>query len=373
MLEVKEILTRREQREFVNFPLKLYKGVPYFCPPLYSDEMAIFGNRNIYNDTCDTVYYGAWRDGKMVGRIMGIIQKAANAKYGQKRVRFGRFDSIDDQDVANALFEAVETWAISKGMDTAHGPLGFSDLEREGMLIDGFDQPSTFEEQYNFPYYQKLIESCGYTKEVDWTESQLRVPADYNGNLEKLGDMVMRRYNLRRGPAKDVNDFIKKYADGLFAMIDKTYDHLYGTVPFTNAMKKQMIDAFRFIVDLRFVAVILDENDRIVGFSVSFPGITDAVRKSGGHITPGMLLRFLKIKRHPRVLDLGLVGVDPDYFNRGIGAIFAAGLMRVLKEEGIEYAETNLNLEDNYDIQNLWKHFDRRENKRRRAFVKKLV
>ena len=373
MLEVREIRSRREQREFVNFPLRLYKGVKSFSPPLYGDEMAIFGSKNIYNDTCETVYYGAWRDGKMVGRVMGIIQKAANQKNGEKRVRFGRFDSIDDQEVASALLGAVEKWAVARGMDTAHGPLGFSDLEREGLLIEGFEEPSTFEEQYNYPYYQKLIEACGYTKEVDWTESQLRVPADYDGSLEQLGDFVMRRYKLRLGPAKNVNDFIDKYADGLFDLIDKSYDKLYGTVPFTDAMKKQMIDGFRFIVDLRFVAVILDENDKIVAFGICFPGITDAVSRSGGRITPGMLLRFLKIKRHPRVLDLGLVGVDPEYMNRGISAVFAAALMRMLREDGIEYAETNLNLEDNYDIQNLWKHFDRREHKRRRAFVKKLV
>ena len=373
MLEVREIRGRCEQREFVEFPLKLYKDVPQFCPPLYGDEMAIFGSKNIYNDTCDTVYYGAWRDGKMVGRIMGVIQKAANEKNGEKRVRFGRFDSIDDQEVANALFAAVEKWAVGRGMDTAHGPLGFSDLEREGLLIDGFDQGSTFEEQYNFPYYQKLIENCGYVKEVDWTESQLRVPKDYDGELEKLGDFVMRRYKLRIGPAKNVNDFIDKYADGLFDLIDKSYDNLYGTVPFTDAMKKQMIAGFRFIIDLRFVAVVLDENDRIVAFGVCFPGITDAVRKSGGRITPGMLLKFFKIKRKPRVIDLGLVGVDPEYMNRGISAVFAAALMRMLREDGVEYAETNLNLEDNYDILNLWKHFDRTENKRRRAFVKKLA
>ena len=236
MLEVREIKTRRERKDFIEFPLRLYKDCPYFCPPLYMDERNLFGSKNIYNDCCDTVYYGAYRDGRLVGRIMGIIQKAANEKNGEKRVRFGRFDSIDDQAVADALFKAVEGWAVSKGMDTAHGPLGFSDLEREGLLIEGFDQMSTYEEQYNYPYYQKLIEANGYVKEVDWTESKLTVPEDYDGGLEKLGDFVMKRYKLHIGPAKDVSDFIKKYGDGLFDLIDKSYDKLYGTVPFTTAM-----------------------------------------------------------------------------------------------------------------------------------------
>ena len=337
------------------------------------DERNLFGSKNIYNDCCDAVYFNAYRDGRVVGRIMGVIQKACNEKNRERRVRFGRFDSIDDQDVADALFKAVESWAVAKGMDTAHGPLGFSDLEREGLLIEGFDQPCTFEEQYNAPYYQKLIEACGYTKEVDWNESQLRVPAGYDGSIEKLGELVMKRYKLRRGPARDVSDFIDRYADGLFELLDKSYDKLYGTVPFTDAMKKQIIDAFRFIVDLRFVAVVLDENDKMVAFGVCFPGISDAVRRSGGRITPGMLLRILKAKRKPRVIDLGLVGVDPDYMSMGIGAAFAGAVMKMLREDGIEYAETNLNLEDNTAIQSLWNCFDRKVNKRRRAYVKKLV
>ena len=374
MVEVRPVSTRKERKEFVEFPLNLYKDCPYFCPPLYGDEMAIFGPKNIYNDTCDTVYYNAYRDGKIVGRISGIIQKSANEKNGEKRVRFGRFDSIDDQEVADALFKTVEKWAVDKGMDTAHGPLGFSDLEREGLLIEGFDVPSTFEEQYNYPYYQKLLEANGYTKEVDWTGSKLTVPADYDGELEKLGEFVMRRYKLHFGPAKNVNDFINKYADGLFELIDKSYDKLYGTVPFTDAMKKQMIEGFRFIVDLRYVCVVLDENDKMLAFGVCFPGIADAIRPSGGRITPGMLVRFLKAKRKPRIIDLGLVGVDPQYLNMGISAVISGALMGMLRNSThIEYADTNLNLEDNYDIQNLWKRFGREVCKRRRAFVKKLV
>ena len=374
MVEIRQVSTRRERREFVEFPLKLYKGCPWFCPPLYGDEMAIFGRKNIYNDTCDTVYYNAYRDGKVVGRISGIIQKAANEKNGEKRVRFGRFDSIDDQEVADALLGAVEEWAVARGMDTAHGPLGFSDLEREGLLVDGFEEESTFEEQYNYPYYQKLIEACGYTTEVEWNESKISVPDDYDGELEKLGEFVMKRYKLHFGPAKNVNDFIGKYADGLFELIDKSYEHIYGTVPFTDAMKKQMIDGFRFIVDLRFVCVVLDENDKMLAFGICFPNIVEAVRSSGGRITPGMLVRFLKAKRRPRVIDLGLVGVDPDYLNMGISAVIAGALMGMLRSSSyIEHAETNLNLIDNYDIQNLWKRFGRQINKMRRAYVKKLV
>ena len=175
MIRIKEVTTKQEQKRFIDFPLELYKGNDCFVPPLYGDEKKMFKPDFVYNETCD-ISFLAYDGERVVGRIQGIIQKDANRKNNEKRVRFNRFDAIDDQIVADALFAAVEEWALSKGMDTACGPLGFSDLEREGLLIEGFDQLSTFEEQYNAAYYQKLIENCGYEKEVDWTESKLYLP-----------------------------------------------------------------------------------------------------------------------------------------------------------------------------------------------------
>ena len=374
MVEIREVSTRRERREFLDFPLKLYKGNPCFVPPLYMDERKIFRKDYVYNDTCETVYYNAYRDGVMAGRISGIIQRASNEKRGEKRVRFTRFDCIEDREVAAALFKAVEDWAVARGMDTACGPLGFSDLEREGLLIEGFDELSTFEEQYNAPYYQTFIESLGYEKEVDWTESKL-YPSETEdiAELDKLSDFVMRRYKLRFGPAKNVDDFIRRYADGLFDLIDKSYDMLYGTVPFTPAMKKLMIDNFRLIVDLKRVAVILDENDRVVCLGICFPSLSKAVQKSSGRLTPGAIVRLLKAIRHPRIIDLGLIGVDPEYLNKGVSTVITTALAHMLLEDGIEYAETNLNLEDNYMIQNTWRRFKEVKHKRRRAYVKKLA
>ena len=177
MVTVREVKTKAEQKAFLTFPLKMYRNNPYFVPPLYGDEKKIFSRDFIYNDTCETGHWLAYRDGKVVGRIMAIIQRAANAKNNEKRVRFDRFDSINDPEVAKALFDAVEQFAKAHGMNAVCGPLGFSDLEREGLLVEGFDQLSTFEEQYNAEYYGKLIEGCGYEKEVDWVESKLTAPA----------------------------------------------------------------------------------------------------------------------------------------------------------------------------------------------------
>ena len=371
-VEVREVKTKKEQKEFLEFPLRLYRGNPYFVPPLYSDEKKIFRKDYVYNDICDAVYYNAYVNGKIAGRISGILQKSSNEIRNEKRIRFTRFDCIREKEVAKALFDAVEEWGRSLGMDTICGPLGFSDLEREGLLIEGFHELSTFEEQYNADYYQELIESLGYEKEVDWIESKIYLPEDADDSLQKVADFVMKRYNLHFGEADSTQDFLDKYQERFFNLLDISYKDLYGTVPFTENMKKMMMDNFKLIIDLKHIAVILDENEKMVCLGLCFPSLSRAMQKSYGHITPAALVRLLRDIKNPKILDLGLIAVDPEYINRGINSIIAAELMRMLREDGIEYAETNLNMEDNYAIQNQWKRFKAVQHKRRRAYIKKL-
>lgn len=373
MINIVEATTKKLQKDFLNFPLKLYRDNPCFVPPLYGDEKKMFRSDYVYYDTCEAVYYNAYKDGIMVGRISGILQKASNEKTGQKRIRFTRFDSINDQQVADALFAAVEKWGVSKGMDTICGPLGFSDLEREGLLIEGFDEFSTFEEQYNADYYQTLISNCGYQKEVDWLESKIYLPDEPDDKLDKMTEFIFDRYELHFGPSKNVNDFLKKYADKFFDLLDISYKDLYGTVPFTAGTKKMLIGSFKMIVDIKHVAVILDKDDNLVCLGICFPSIAKAVQKSGGRLTIPTLIRLLKAIKKPEILDLGLVGVAPEYANRGISTAVSAGLMRMLKEDGIIYAETNLNLETNFAIQNQWRRFKAVNHKRRRSYIKKLT
>ena len=372
MITVKEVLTKKEQKQFIDFPLRLYKDCPYFVPPLYGDEKGMFKEGFIYNDCCDIVNFLAFDGDKVVGRIQGIIQRASNEKNHEKRVRFTRFDAVDNKQVAAKLFGAVESWAKDKGMDTIVGPLGFSDLEREGMLVDGFDQLSTFEEQYNYAYYPKLVESLGFEKEVDWTESKIYPPENDDGTRQKMADFVMKRYNLRFGEAKNINDFIEKYGDDFFGLIDKGYENLYGTVPFTEGMKREIIKTFKLIVDLKHVAIILDENNKAVCIGICFPSIAKAVQKSQGKLTPLALMRLLKAIKHPSVIDFGLIAVDPSYLNRGVSTAISAEILKILQDDSIEYAETNLNLEDNAAIQNQWKRFKEVKHKRRRSYVKKI-
>lgn len=372
-LKIIEVKTKKEQKEFLDFPLRLYKNNEFFVPPLYMDEKKIFRKDYVYYDTCEAVYYLAVMNGKTVGRISGILQKASNEIRDEKRVRFTRFDSINDKQVAKALFDAVESWAKTKGMDTVVGPLGFSDLEREGLLVEkGFDQLSTFEEQYNYEYYGELIESCGYAKEVDWVESKIYPPEDGGKGFKRYADIVMKKNNLHFGTAKNTNDFIKKYADGFFELLDKSYARLYGTVPFTDGMKKMLIDNFKLIINLKHVCVILDKDERIVCLGLCFPSIAKALQKSGGHLTPAALVKVLRAIKKPDIIEFGLIGVDPEYENKGVSIAVFANMIDSIIEDKIDHCETNLNLEDNYHIRNIWKRFISEEHKRRRSYIKKI-
>ena len=376
MIEVREVKTKKEQKQFLNFALDLYKGNPYFVPPLYADERKMFGKNYVYKSSCEWTYFVAYKDGVPAGRIQCIIQKDANAKNGEKRCRFSRFDAIEDPEVSRALFEKAEAWAVQKGMDTMVGPLNFSDLEREGMLVDGFEEPATFEENYNFSYYKDHVEALGYQKEIDWTASRLYGPESPEAldELEQLVAFIFKRYKLHYGTAKSGPDLLKKYSEGIFDLLDASYKDLYGTVPFTEGMRKLVLENFAMVISPKHTAVILDENDKLVCFGLSFPGLAPALVGTRGKYTPWTLLKLLYYIKKPNILDLCLVGVDPEYLNRGVSGALSLSIMKMLRDNPrVKWADTNLNLEDNYAILNQWRRFKSEECKRYRSYVKKLV
>ena len=375
MVEIKQVCSKQQQKDFLQFPLDLYKGNPYYIPPLYMDEKKIFRKDYVYNASCDSVFFNAYKDGKMAGRIQGIIQRDANAKNGEKRARFTRIEGIDDAEVFKALLEAAENWAREQGMDTVQGPIGYSDLEKEGLLIEGFDVPGNFETTYNMPYYQKHIEALGYEKEVDYTGSFLYGPETEETlqEMEQLVQFIFKRYKLHFGESKNGADFLRKYADGIFNLMDQSYEGLYGTVPFTDGMRKLMVDNFGLVISPKYTAIILDEENRPVCFGLAIPSLNKAFRGTRGHITPGVAIRFLQCLRRPESLDLCIIGVDPAYLNRGVSAALTLAIMKMLKEnKSLRYADTCINLEDNYAIQNQWKRFRRDVPKRYRCYVKAL-
>ena len=368
------VTTRAQRKAFVEFPLKLYKNHPCFVPPLYGDEMAQFKKNHAYSDTCNTVFFLAVQEKKVVGRIQGILQRQSNELRSEKRVRFTRFDAIDDVTVAKALFDAVENWAREQGMDSVCGPLGYSDLEREGLLIDGFDQLSTFEEQYNYDYYPALLEACGYGKEIDWLEFKLKAPSNPNPMLGRVAERALELSGLHVVDTSKMSKrkYIDTYKDGFFDCLDECYRHLFGTVPFTENMKKQMIDQFMLILNKEYLMILCDESERVVAFALCIPGIGEALQKSGGRLTPAAICRVLHAAKKPRTLDLGLIAVRPAYQAAGVNAVMLHRMIEYLQSGKVEYAETNLNLETNTQVMAQWKYFDTIQHKRRRCYIKKI-
>lgn len=373
MIEIKEVKTKKDKKLFVDFPTKLYKKCQQYVHPLRMDEMNLFDKKkNVSYDDCDAVYYLALDEGKIVGRIAGIIQKSYNKKVEENRVRFSRFDCIDNQDVANALFSAVENWAKEKGMEIFHGPLGFNDLDREGLLIEGFEHLSTFEEQYNYDYYQKLIENYGFGKEVDWVEFKIYPPKELDPRICRLSDAVLKRYKLRLATGKRKSKFINHYKKEIFEVLDEAYGSLHGVVPYTERLRDQIISQFKLFIKMDFIVILVDENDSVVAFGFGIPSLSTAIQKSKGRLTPLALKRILSAVKNPKIIDFGLIGVRNQYQGKGLTAIILKHIIEKMKEINIEHCETNLNLEDNLKIQQTWKNFEHDQHKRRRCFVKKI-
>lgn len=373
MVEIVEVKTRKDRKLFVDFPNKLYKGNEFFCPDLMVDELNLFNpKKNVSYEDSEARYFLAKENGKVVGRIAGIIQRLYNEKTGEKRMRFSRFDSINDERVAKALFEAVENYAREKGMEIVHGPLGFNDLEREAMLIEGFDQLSTFEEQYNYPYYKDLMEKCGYEKEVDYVEFKILKPEGPDERINRIAESVMKKYNLKMGEAKNTSEFIKKYKKGIFEVIDEAYAPLYGTIPFTDKLRDQIIEKFRMFLTKKLIMTVVDENDKVVAFGLAIPSLTKVMQKTKGRIFHPAILGIVKAVKKPEGVDLGLIGVLPEYRAKGVNAIIVKFLLDTMLEMNLQWCETNLNLEDNAKIQNQWKNFNHIHHKRRRCFMKRV-
>ena len=370
MVTVRRVESKRDIKEFIEFPLRLYKGCEFFVPPMYADEKKLLESDGS-SDTYESIFFLAEQDGKTVGRIQGILHRQYNELKCEKRVRFNRFDSIDNTEVSRALFSAVEKWAGEQGMTEVCGPLGFSDLDREGLLIEGFMENSTFEEQYNYEYYQRLVEDAGYAKEVDWLEFELRAPEKRNEILSRVAKRALEMNKLHIAPTNmSKKAYIDKYADSFFDCLDECYSKLYGTVPISPEQRKELINQFLLIINIKFAVFICDENDRVVAFGLCFPSIGDALKKSGGRLTLPAIIKLLKLAKKPRVMDLGLVAVRPEYQNSGVNAVLVDGIVEMLTSGLVEKCETNLNLETNTAVIAQWKYMSYRQHKRRRAYLK---
>ena len=374
MVEVKEVRTRSEFRKFVNYPNELYKGVPQYVPPMIGDDLSDWNpKKNPAFEYCEAKAFLAWRDGKIVGRIGAILSHKANEKWGLNRMRFSQVDFIDDPEVSAALFKAVEDYAREKGCDEVHGPLGFTDLDREGMLIEGFDRRGMFITYYNYPYYNTHLERLGYGKDVDWVEYLIDVPYDEHTvtRMDKLAERVMRYSKLHIAEIKSRRDY-KPLVEKVFALVNDAYAGLYGTVPLSERQIKRYTAKFIPLINPDLACFVLDERDELVAFGVSAPSMAAALQKSHGHLFPFGFLGVLKALRVNDTLDLFLIAVTEEYRNKAVNAILMNHVIKGCHKMGIRKAETGPQLETNHKVQSQWNFFKTEQHKRRRCYVKAL-
>lgn len=371
-ITIEEVTTHKQLNTFIMFPFSIYKGNPYWVPPLLMDERnTLDWDKNPAFEDAQARYWMAYKDGKVAGRIIGILNNKSNEKWGQRRVRFGWVEFIDDPEVSKALFDTVENWARELGMETVHGPLGFTDLDPEGMLVEGFDELGTLAMIYNHPYYPEHLERLGYIKDTDWLEYHMKVPNPPHEKIAKAAELVLKRNNLRVLELKKKKDLLN-YAMELFELIDSEYSHLYGTVPLSDKQKQAYIDQYFGFVSLDLVPVILDENNKMVAFAIVMPSLSEALQKSQGKIFPTGWYHLLKSLRTNKLGDLYLIAVRSDYRRKGVNAAIMHSVNVALNNHGITEVETNANLEDNINVQAQWKYFEHRQHKRRRAYIKQL-
>ena len=371
---IKEVTTKKELKAWVKFPNVLYKKVPAYVPFLTVDEISTFTiDENPAFEYCDVKLLLAYRNNKIVGRIGGIINHAANKKWGQNRIRFTRFDFIDDFEVSKALFDEIVKWGKSFGHSEIVGPIGFHDMDHEGMLVEGFDELNMSITFYNYPYYVKHMEMLGLKKDIDWVEFQLKVPEKINPKLQKLNDFLSKRvdYELVRYTDRKV---LEKDAYEAFKVIDEAFSILYGTVPLTDAVIDKAIKDNVSMMNLKYITSIKDKSGEIIGFAVLVPSIAKALKKSNGKLLPFGMFRLLRaLQGRNDTLEMFFVAIKPEYQKKGIPVILINEMINVCIENGIKYCETGPELETNKDVQSLWKNFDDvRQHKRRRCWIKEI-
>lgn len=375
MVEIKEISSKSDIKKFIQFANDLYKDCPYYCPPLLFDDLNTFDDKkNPALDVCSKQLFMAYRNGKPVGRIAALINRAANERWQVKRVRFGWMDFIDDEEVSRALLDAVAEWGRKQGMTEMNGPLGFTDFDHEGLLIEGYEYLAPMASLYNYPYYVKHMEHYGLQKEADWIEFRVTPPAEIPERLQRLANIVQQRSHVHVDKVKNTKELSEKYGIEYMDVIDAAYQKLYNFQPMTKRQKEYYRDMYFPIINFDFVTIIVNDNNEIVGVGVGMPDISNALRKCGGKLFPFGWYHLLKALRAKKmeVFDLLLIAVRPDYQDHGINVLFFTDQIPYMNKYGIKYAETTSILETNTKNQANWTQFEHKQHKRRRAYIKSI-
>lgn len=374
MIEIREVKTKSDVRKFAKFPIKLYKNCPYYVPSFRSDEINTFNpkkNFSLLGNDCKG--FLCYKDKKLVGRIAGIINHVENEKSEDKYIRFSRFECIDDIEVFKALIGAVEKYGKENGLNVIHGPWGFNDQDREGLLTCGFNERSTYATNYYYEYFHKNLEKLGFSDEAKWVERRFKVPDEPYDRIVSFAERVKKRYKLRDlADEMKVKDIIKNYGKKLFDTVNEAYGHLDGYVPVEGLVRENILDQFGTIVNSRYISILVDESDTVVAFGVVLPSICDTLIKSKGKLFPTGFIGILKSIKKPKELEMALIGVKKEYKNSGINAIIISRIMKNIVEDGILTIESNPMLETNHEIQQQWKFSENEIVKKRQTYKKEI-
>lgn len=374
-IEIRPIHTKLGILKFINFANDLYKDCPYYCPPLLLDELRTFDAKtNPSLDVCDIQLWMAYRDGKPVGRIAAFINRIANTHWSVRKVRFGWMDFIDDLEVSHALLDTVAEWGRERGMILMNGPIGMTDWDHEGLLLMGYDYVAPMASLYNFPYYVQHMEEYGLRKEEDWIEYQIEAPQEVPERVHRMAKIVAERSHLRVDDVRDCKELSRKYGLQFMDVLDSAYHQLYNFQPMTQRQKEHYRDMYFPLINFDFVAIVVNEHDEVAGVGVGMPDIAQALRKCGGRLFPfgwWHLLRALKSKQFD-TFDLLLIAVRPDYKDRGVNSMIFDKIIPSFKKYGVKRIETTSMLEDNHKVLANFVEYEKKQHKRRRAYVKEI-
>lgn len=371
-MEIIEVKSKKDMKAFVRFPYRLYRGDPHYVPGIMKDDFDNFNPRkNPAFKFCEAKLFLALEGGRVVGRVAGIINYKAIGKFKEQRGRFGYLDAVDDFEVFKSLLEAVEGYLAANGIKIIQGPLGFTDLDEEGMLTEGFHETGTMTTLYNHPYYPEYIQRLGYRLDVTWYEYEVAIPDTLDPRLSELSENLKRKYRLKVLDAKSAKDFLP-YIEDIFKLINVCYKDLYNI---TEINAEQMVyykNKFFTLVQPDFIRLILDEEDRLRAFGIGFPSLVKPLQKNRGHLLPFGILRIMKAFKVNNRVELALIAVDPKLQGKGIPAILFTEFMKSFLKNGIRYGDLNPQLEDNHKVRNHWNKFSHRQHKKRASFKKLL-
>lgn len=374
-VEIRLVETKRELKTFVKVPFEIYKGDPYWVPPLIMDDLETFNpEKNPAFEHAEAKLFLAYKNGKVAGRIAGILSHAANDKYNTKNLRFGWLDTINDYEVARSLLLAVENWGKELGLETMTGPHGFSDLDPEGMLVEGFDQLPTISVYYNFPYYPEFVEKYGFEKEIDYLEFRSVNPQETGipPKLLRLGERIKERSGVKIHKFKSKRELKQRTVD-LFHLLNEAFEEIYGSVPLSEKQIYYYVKKYFTFVDKDLIQLAVNEQDEAVGFMIAMPSLSKGFQKAKGRLLPFGWFHILRSLKNYEVLDFYLAGIKKSYRGQGIDLLMVLEVLQAALKKGVKYAESNPELETNKKIHAQWKYFNPTQHKRRRIYKKNIA